>query len=78
MPIELRKWFQIFIVVLSFLLSILCVLVIRASLPETASAAQGALVALFIGAISGFYNLFRLFLPLILAKLWPGIENKHG
>lgn len=78
MPIELRKWFQVAIGILSLLLSILCLLAIRTSLPVSASVAQVALSVLFIASISGFYNLFRLFLPLILLKLWPGIENNHG
>lgn len=78
MPIELRKWFQIFIGVLSLLLSILCLLAIRSALPESATLALAALCALFIGAISGFYNLFRVFLPLIMLRLWPGIEKNHG
>jgi uncharacterized membrane protein YhdT len=75
MPIELRKWFQLFVVLLSILFTGLCWLAIRAYIPAADLGAQIAASALMIAAIPGFFSLLRLFLPLLLLKLWPGLEK---
>ena len=74
MPLELRKWFQASFGLLSIVLAFVCWLIVRSSLPASAEGAQLALALLFIGATTGFFNLLRIFMPLLIVKLWPGIE----
>jgi hypothetical protein len=75
MAIELRKWFQLFVVLLSILFTGLCWLAIRTYIPAADLGAQIGASALMIAAIPGFFSLLRLFLPLLLLKLWPGLER---
>jgi hypothetical protein len=75
MPIELRKWFQLSTASLSILFSALCWLAIRAYIPASDLGAQIAASALMVAAIPGFFSLLRLSLPLLLLKLWPGLEK---
>ncbi|MFZ6747760.1 hypothetical protein [Undibacterium sp. Ren11W] len=76
MPIELRKWFQLTVGAISILVSIVCWLSIRSYIPASDVGAQIAASVLQIAAIPGFFQLFRIFLPLLLVKLWPGMEGR--
>ena len=73
--IEQRKWFIASVGLLSLLASTACLLVVRSALPESAVGAETALALMFIGAVSGFARLLTLFIPLLILKLWPGIEG---
>jgi uncharacterized membrane protein YhdT len=75
MPIELRKWFQLFIVLLSILFTGFCWLAIRAYIPAADLGAQIGASVLMMAAMPGFFSLLRLSLPLLLLKLWPGLEK---
>ena len=73
-PLELRKWFNVLIGLFSIATSVICVFVVRSALPETALSANVALTLMFLGAMGGFVTVLRLFLPLLIVKLWPSIE----
>ena len=74
MPIELRRWFQAFIGALSLLITGSCLLLVRSALPAGADAASIGVSILFIAAIPGWIQIFRMFLPLLLVKLWPSLD----
>lgn len=71
MPLELRKGFQIAIALISLVLAATCWLLIRPYLKDADNAAQAAFATLSIVTVPGFTTVLRLFLPLILVKLFP-------
>lgn len=73
-PIERRKWFVFLIGFISIAGAGVCFFVVRSALPSEATGAHVALALLFMGATSGFVTVLNLFLPLLLVKLWPGLE----
>jgi hypothetical protein len=78
MSIELRKWFQLTIAAISILLSAVCWFSIRSYIPALDVGAQiavSALLTLLIAAIPGFFQLFRIFVPLLVVKLWPEMQG---
>ena len=74
LPIERRKWFVLLIGVVGIGAACVCLLVVRSSLPSEAGNAHIALTLLFVGAMSGFVTVLNLLLPLLLVKVWPGLE----
>ncbi|MBK1891291.1 hypothetical protein Undi14_14730 [Undibacterium sp. 14-3-2] len=75
MPIELRKWFQLTIGILSLSMSGICWFVIRSYIPPSAGGAQMALSILLMGASSGLFLILGKLMPLLIVKFFPGIEN---
>lgn len=75
MPIELRKWFQLTIGILSLSMSGICWFMIRSYIPASAGGAQMALSILLMGASSGFFLILGKLMPLLIVKFFPGIEN---
>jgi hypothetical protein len=76
-PVERRKWFILLIGFIGLAGAGVCLLVVRSALPSEAQGAHIALTLLFIGAMSGFVTILNLLLPLLLVKLWPGLEAPH-
>ena len=74
-PIEHRRWFNMLVSILGVSIALICLIVVRMQIPKSEQHVQLALALLFIGAVSGFIALFRLFLPLILLKIWPKLEE---
>jgi len=74
-PLELRKWFQLTIGILSLSMSGICWFMIRSYIPPSDGGAQMALSLLLIGSISGFFLIFSRLLPLLIVQFFPPIEN---
>lgn len=77
-PLELRKWFNVLVALLGIATAVICLLVVRSSLPAAALSAHIALTLLFVGAMGGFVTVLRLFLPFLVVKIWPSIEEPHS
>lgn len=76
-PIERRKWFVLLIGFIGIAGAGVCLLVVRSALPSEAQGPHVALALLFMGAMSGFVTALNLLLPLLLLKVWPGLEASH-
>jgi hypothetical protein len=74
MPLELRKWFQIFTGVLGIATAAVCWFIVRSALAPDAIAAQWSVAFLMVGAMPGFVRMFTLFFPLFLPKIRSGID----
>ena len=74
-PLEHRRWFNMLVSILGVSIALVCFIVVRMQIAKSEQYVQLALALLFIGAVSGFIALFRLFLPLILLKIWPKLEE---
>ena len=74
-PLEHRRWFNMLVSILGVSIALVCLIVVRMQIANSEQHVQLALALLFIGAVSGFIALFRLFLPLILLKIWPKLEE---
>jgi hypothetical protein len=74
-PLEYKRWFNITVTILGASIALVCMLMIRSYIPKTDQHTQFALALLFIGAVSGFVGLLRLFLPLILVKVFPKLDE---
>lgn len=73
-PIERRKWFVFLIGSVGIAGAGACLLVIRSALPSEAQGAHLALALLFMGAMGGYVTGLNSLLPLLVVKLWPGLE----
>lgn len=74
MPIELRRWFIALAFFISAGLALACFLVIRRTLSSDNALPNFALVLLSVSAIPGLFQIFKIFLSLVILKLFPGIE----
>lgn len=75
MLLENRKWFQLMAGGIGLIAACLSFWVARLAFPfDAPESAKFALVLLMIGAISGFYRLLIIFLPLILPKIFPNLD----
>ena len=73
-PLELRSWFKALVGLLSLAPATICFVTVSLALPEPAFGEHVALSFLFVGAWAGFATLLGLFLPLLVAKLWPNLD----
>lgn len=75
MLVESRLWFQALSASCSLVLTALCVVALYSLVQVGGASVQFALIALAIGAFSGFNRLLTLFLQIFLVRLWPSLER---
>ena len=75
MPIELKRWFQILCGFLGISIAIACWLVVKSFVPEGEAGARLALLLLLVGAGMGISRLMEMFLPPLLVRLFPQLEQ---
>ena len=76
MLIESRRWFQYVVGLGAVAITLALATPIYFALQARPSAAGIALPFLAAGAIAGFSRLLTLLLPLLLLKLWPGLDQR--
>jgi hypothetical protein len=74
--LESRLWFQYLVAGVAVVITLALALPIYFGL-STSSAARIAVPFLAAGAISGFSRLLTLFLPPVLLRFWPRLEQKE-
>ncbi len=75
MLLELKKWFQILVYAIGFVVAALCYLMIRPFIPTDNMSVQIAVILLFLGAINGIPRILITLIPLLATKIWPVLDR---